>query len=64
VISCATAEPMADPRTELAAALTAPVRWTATMRALADLGADAFVDAGPGRVLHKLVKRNLETARA
>jgi malonyl CoA-acyl carrier protein transacylase len=64
VISCATGEPMTDPRTELAAALTTPVRWTATMRALAGLGADAFVDAGPGRVLHKLVKRNLEPARA
>ena len=64
VISCATAEPMADPRRELAAALTTPVRWTATMRALAALGADTFVDAGPGRVLHKLVTRNLEPARA
>jgi [acyl-carrier-protein] S-malonyltransferase len=64
VISCATAEPMTDPARELAAALTAPVRWTATMRALAARGADEFVDAGPGRVLHKLVKRNLEPARA
>jgi malonyl CoA-acyl carrier protein transacylase len=64
VISCATGDAMTDPRLELAAALTAPVRWTATMRSLAALGADAFVDAGPGRVLHKLVKRNLEPARA
>jgi [acyl-carrier-protein] S-malonyltransferase len=64
VISCSTAAPMTDPRRELAAALTAPVRWTDTMRALDALGADAFVDVGPGRVLHKLVKRNLEPARA
>lgn len=64
VISCATGEPMTDPRAELAAALTRPVRWTLTMRALAALGADDFVDAGPGRVLHKLVKRTLEPARA
>ena len=64
VISCASAAPMTDPRRELAAALLAPVRWTATMRMLADRGADTFVDVGPGRVLHKLVKRNLETARA
>jgi malonyl CoA-acyl carrier protein transacylase len=64
VVSCATGEPMDDPRRDLAAALTRPVRWTSTMRALADLGADDFVDAGPGRVLHKLVRRNLEPARA
>lgn len=58
VISCATGAPLRDPRAELAAALTRPVRWTATMRALHELGADAFVDAGPGRVLAKLAKRN------
>ena len=65
VISCATAEPFTDPARELAEALVRPVRWTATMRALASLGADEFVDAGPGRVLAKLVKRTLpETAHA
>lgn len=62
VISCASAEPMIDPARELAAALTAPVRWVDTMRALAALGADDFVDAGPGRVLAKLVRRNLPEA--
>lgn len=62
VISCATGEPMGDPRVELAEALTRPVRWTATMRALHGLGADTFVDAGPGRVLAKLVKRNAPEA--
>ena len=64
VISCASAAPMTDPPRELAAALTAPVRWTDTMRALAALGADSFIDVGPGRVLHKLVARTLEPARA
>jgi malonyl CoA-acyl carrier protein transacylase len=64
VVSCLTAEPMADPRRDLADALTGPVRWTATMHALCGLGADDFVDAGPGRVLAKLVRRTLEPARA
>jgi [acyl-carrier-protein] S-malonyltransferase len=64
VVSCLTAEPMTDPRRDLADALTGPVRWTATMHALAALGADEFVDAGPGRVLHKLVRRTMEPARA
>ena len=64
VISCLTAEPMTDPRRDLADVLTGPVRWSATMRALAALGADEFVDVGPGRVLHKLVKRNLREAHA
>jgi [acyl-carrier-protein] S-malonyltransferase len=64
VVSCHTARPMTDPARELADALTGPVRWTATLHALRDLGADAFVDAGPGRVLQKLVKRTLEPARA
>jgi [acyl-carrier-protein] S-malonyltransferase len=64
VVSCLTAEPMTDPRGDLAGALTGPVRWTATMHALRALGAEDFVDAGPGRVLHKLVRRTLEPARA
>jgi [acyl-carrier-protein] S-malonyltransferase len=65
VVSCASAWPMTDPARELAEALMAPVRWTATMPALAGLGADTFVDAGPGRVLQKLVNRNLpDPARA
>jgi len=57
VISCATAQPMGDPRVELAAALTRPVYWRATMAALVELGAQRFLDAGPGRVLERLVKR-------
>lgn len=57
VISCATAQPMGDPRVELAAALTRPVYWRATMAALVELGAQRFLDAGPGRVLDRLVKR-------
>lgn len=63
VLSCHTARPMADPRRELAEALTGPVRWAHTMRALDALGIDDYIDAGPGKVLAKLVKRNLGAAR-
>ena len=65
VVSCHTARPMDDPRRDLADALTRPVRWTDTMRALQALGADAFVEPGPGKVLTRLVKRTIgEPARA
>lgn len=64
VYSCHTAAPMTDPRRELADALTGPVRWAHTMRALDARGIDRYVDAGPGKVLAKLVKRNLGTGAA
>ncbi|HUB72823.1 MAG TPA: ACP S-malonyltransferase [Solirubrobacteraceae bacterium] len=63
VISGASARPFRDVRAELAAAITAPVRWRETMLALAALGARVFVDFGPGQVLAKLVGRNLPDAR-
>jgi malonyl CoA-acyl carrier protein transacylase len=63
VISGASARPFEDVRAELAAAIVTPVRWRATMLALADLGADTFVDFGPGEVLARLVRRNLPDAR-
>jgi [acyl-carrier-protein] S-malonyltransferase len=56
------ARPFTDVRAELAAAIVQPVRWRATMLALADLGAQAFVDFGPGTVLARLVRRNLPDA--
>jgi [acyl-carrier-protein] S-malonyltransferase len=59
VISAVTARPFEDPRRELADALTMPVRWRATMLALAELGAGRFVETGPGRVLTGLAKRTL-----
>jgi [acyl-carrier-protein] S-malonyltransferase len=59
VWSCTTARPFADPREELAAALTQPVRWTTVLRALAARGATRFVDVGPGRVLAGLAARTL-----
>ena len=62
VISGASARPFEDVRAELAAAIVTPVRWVATMHALAELGADTFVDFGPGEVLARLVARNLPDA--
>ena len=60
MFSCLTAQPFADPREELARALTSPVRWRETMVALAAHGATSFIDVGPEQVLARLVARNVE----
>ncbi len=60
VISAVTARPFTDPRSELAEALTKPVRWREVMLTLQELGARRFVDVGPGRVLTGLAKRTLK----
>jgi [acyl-carrier-protein] S-malonyltransferase len=59
VVSAVTAQPFTDPRRELADALTMPVRWREVMLTLRELGAERFVDVGPGRVLTGLAKRTL-----
>ena len=59
VVSAVTAQPFTDPRRELADALTMPVRWREVMLTLRELGAQRFVDVGPGRVLTGLAKRTL-----
>jgi malonyl CoA-acyl carrier protein transacylase len=59
VVSGLTAEPFSDIPAELARALVSPVRWREVMTTLFDLGARDFVDVGPGRVLARLVPRNL-----
>jgi [acyl-carrier-protein] S-malonyltransferase len=59
VFSCATAEPFADIREELATALTRPVRWRETMLALHTAGATRFVEPGPGKLLARMAKRIL-----
>jgi malonyl CoA-acyl carrier protein transacylase len=59
VLSAVTAEPFDDVRKRLAQALTMPVRWRETMLALRELGAERFVEVGPGRVLTGLAKRTL-----
>lgn len=37
--------------------LTAPVRWTQSVRTMWDLGANRFIEVGPGKVLQGLVKK-------
>ena len=59
VLSAVTAEPFDDIRRRLAEALTRPVRWRETMLALHELGAERFVEVGPGKVLTGLAKRTL-----
>ena len=57
VFSCASARPFTDVRDELAQALIRPVRWRETVLALGEAGAGSYVDAGPGKVLARLMKR-------
>ena len=57
VYSCASAQPFTDPCNELADALVSPVLWRQTMSAIADVGAGAYLDPGPGVVLAKLAPR-------
>jgi [acyl-carrier-protein] S-malonyltransferase len=59
VVSCASTKPFTDVRTELAAALTSPVRWRETMLALEQAGCTRYVEVGPGKVLARLGKRIL-----
>src|SRR6266568_5085279 len=66
VISNATAEPVTtaeDLRELLARQLTGPVRWTESVRRLADLGVDTFIEVGPGTVLSGLIKRTVQGVR-
>jgi [acyl-carrier-protein] S-malonyltransferase len=46
-----------DVRADLAAAIVEPVRWRATMLALARRGVTVFADFGPGAVLARLARR-------
>lgn len=54
-------------RSELAHHVERPVNWTASVRAMIDLGATTFVELEPGQVLSGLIKRidrNVRTAGA
>jgi [acyl-carrier-protein] S-malonyltransferase len=66
VIANATAEPVnsaEELRELLARQLTGPVRWTESVRRLAEMGVDTFVEVGPGTVLSGLIKRTVDGVR-
>ena len=66
VVSNATSEPVTSAeglRDLLARQLTGPVRWTESVRRLAVLGVDTFIEVGPGTVLSGLIKRTVEGVR-
>ena len=61
------AAPHRDPaaiKANLLAQLTAPVRWTQSVQAMARDGATTFLECGPGKVLQGLVKKIVPTATA
>jgi len=59
VLSAVTAKPFDDYRRRLAEGLTMPVRWRETLLELHRMGAERYVEVGPGRVLTGLAKRTL-----
>jgi [acyl-carrier-protein] S-malonyltransferase len=66
VVANATAEPVTraeELRELLARQLTGRVRWTESVRRMAALGVDTFIEVGPGTVLSGLIKRSVEGAR-
>ncbi|MGB0177918.1 MAG: ACP S-malonyltransferase, partial [Owenweeksia sp.] len=44
-------------RKNLVAQLTAPVKWTQSVRSMIKDGANVFIEVGPGKVLQGLVKK-------
>lgn len=58
---------VAELRAQLGAQITSPVRWTASMGCLNDLGVDRAVEVGPGSVLkslHRRIDRRMQFASA
>jgi [acyl-carrier-protein] S-malonyltransferase len=47
----------AEIRSELAAQVTSPVRWIASVQHMVTAGVDTIVEIGPGAVLTGLIKR-------
>jgi pyruvate/2-oxoglutarate dehydrogenase complex dihydrolipoamide acyltransferase (E2) component len=66
VVANATAEPVTEAeelRELLARQLTGRVRWTESVRRMAALGVDTFIEVGPGTVLGGLIKRTVDGTR-
>jgi [acyl-carrier-protein] S-malonyltransferase len=60
VVANVTAEPYADaaPAAELLIRqIVAPVRWEECVRKMRAMGADTFLEVGPGKVLSGLLRR-------
>lgn len=65
VVCNTNAAPTTDPaelRHELMIQITSPVRWSESVRRLAQMGCSQFVELGPGRVLGSLVRRTIPEA--
>ncbi len=63
VVSSTTAEPFGEGvRDALASSLVSPIRWTAVLDKLRELGVKRYLDVGPGKVLAGLVRRTIEGA--
>jgi malonyl CoA-acyl carrier protein transacylase len=64
VISGASAAPFVDVRAGLVDALTSPVRWNGVLETLSSLGAQRYLEVGPGDVLTGLVRKTLADVEA
>ncbi|HSS31790.1 MAG TPA: ACP S-malonyltransferase [Solirubrobacterales bacterium] len=64
VFSSTAAAPFEDIAAGLAAALTEPVVWQATLKRMRADGAETFLETGPGDVLTGLVRRTLDDVEA
>jgi [acyl-carrier-protein] S-malonyltransferase len=63
VVSSTTADFFGDDvRDALAASLVSPIRWTAVLAKLRQLGVTRYLDVGPGKVLAGLVRRTIDGA--
>ncbi len=66
VIANVTGEAVSDPpdiRRALVEQVTGSVQWVKTLETMRALGADEFLELGPGKILAGLVKRTLEGVR-